>query len=204
MYLILIGTGFLASVAFSLFLRRMTNSGHYLSRLKKTIHLHEHTLVEVANQQSQKIKDSFLDYEILVQQGQQTQSLLQKELEEYSGRLEQLRSDKALVKELSIHLNEMAASANTVSQRVENLDLGMQKLSHAEQEIQKIHGQLDLLHTEIEEKRQSGRAKTRGSCRRYCQSSYPASPSADPRSCRKRTVFLQSFKRRATKFSQLF
>ena len=152
MYLILIGTGFLASVAFSLFLRRMTNSGHYLSRLKKTIHLHEHTLIEVANQQSQKIKDSFLDYEMLLQQGQQTQSLLQKELEEYSGRLVQLGSDKALVKELSLHLNEMAASANTVSQRVESLDLGMQKLSHAEQEIQKIHGQLDLLHTGIEEK----------------------------------------------------
>ena len=152
MYLILIGAGFLASVAFSLFLQRIANSGHYLSRLKKTIHLHEHSLVELANQQSQKIKDAFLDYEMLLQQGQQTQSSLYKELEEYSARLKELRADETLVKELSTHLNEMAASASTVSQKVESLDLGMQKLSHAEQDIQKLHGQLDHLRSELEKK----------------------------------------------------
>ena len=152
MYLLLIGIGFLASLAFSIILQRLSSPTHLLSRLKKTIHLHEHSLIETAREQSQKIKDAFLDYEMLFQQSQQNQGTLQQELEEYTKRVEDLRSNENLVRELSLHLNEMAASANTVSQRVESLDIGMQKLKGAEKEIQRLHEKLDTLSLELEKK----------------------------------------------------
>ena len=150
MYLILIATSFLGSVAFSLFLRRFGKSEHHLSRLKKTMHLHEHTLVELSKQQEEKIKDAFLDYEMLLEQSQQVHGQLNKGLEDYQTRLAQLSEEQNIISEISELLNTTASNASTVGTQVERLDIGLQKLKQANQSIQSFEKHIHDMRQEVQ------------------------------------------------------
>ncbi len=152
MYLILIAASFLGSIAFSLFLRRVSNSSIQLPRLKKTIHLHEHTLAELAKQQNQSIKDAFLDYEMLVERSQKIQGTLQQELEVYYRSLEAIANEKNAVSAVSSQLSNMAGNAGTVSRQLERLDLGMQSLDHAEKDLNAMYGKIEQIQRGIEER----------------------------------------------------
>ena len=125
MYLLLIALSFLASVSFAFFLRRLDSKSPYtLSRLKKIVHSHEHNLTELSHKQTQVIQDSFLEYEMLLQQSQQIQSSLRKDLEEYRKHLGQLHEEQKIAGEISTRLYEIADNTNIINNQIERIEVG--------------------------------------------------------------------------------
>ena len=136
---------FLSAVFFSYLLQRYSRSTPSFLRLKKTMNLHKHNLEEIVQIQNQKIQDSYLDYEMLLEQSKKMKTSLQAELEEYFQNVDRLRAEKGLVEELSRHLDNMASSTDSLSHDLGKLDLGMQEIAKADQVIQGIRSQLENL-----------------------------------------------------------
>ena len=151
MYLLLIALSFFASVSFAFFLRRLDAKSPYtLARLKKIVSSHENALTELSHQQTQVIQDSFLEYEMLLQQSQQIQSSLRKDLEEYRKHLGQLHEEQKVAGEISTRLYEIADNTNVINEQMERIETSFKNLSVADDEIQRIRAQLNHLQHEID------------------------------------------------------
>ncbi len=158
MYLILIATAFLGSAAFSLLLRRLDKNSRQVAQMKKASHFYEKNLNDLANQHCERIKDSILEYEMLVNQSHQAESQLRRNLDEYHQQMEEVRKESSLVDQLSSRLSEMAQSAREMGEQVNKMDEGLQRLTHAREEIEDIYAAIGELNHHLE--RQESKIET--------------------------------------------
>ncbi len=149
MEFLLIGASLLTSITFSLILQRANKSSLQLSRLKKSIDLHEHQIQEITIEQTQKIKDAFLDYEMLLGQGQQLYKQLNQQIEGHTQTIEELNHKKNLTEKLSLHIDEMMQATEKVKDRMGVLDAGIQKLDQTEKKIYLLQNNLGKLQNEL-------------------------------------------------------
>ena len=152
MTLLLIAISFLGSLAFTVMLRRMDKPGVRLAQIKRIGELQTERLEEIAAGQVQSIKDSTLEYEVLIRQSRQMQTDLKNEFAHYQEKIDSLKEDRELIENISGELGQIAGSAATVGEQVERLDMGLSRLGFAQKEIAEIQEQIKGLYNQIEQK----------------------------------------------------
>ena len=151
MELILIGTSLLASFTFTIIVNRINKSNLHISRLKKSIELHEYQVNEVTSEQTKKIKEAYLEIELLIGKGQYLVNQLTEQLNQYQTKIEDINSKKHLLEELSLNIDGLVESTQNVNEQLASNENKINDLEDKQNQINFLQEAIQSLQYKINE-----------------------------------------------------
>lgn len=151
MEFVLIAFSFLGSIAFTVIMRRMDKNNSSMQKIKRLAEIQSHSLDERSQNHLKEIKDAVLDFEVLIRQSRQLQNELKSDLGAYEEKISSLSSEQEIVEGISREVEHVVQGAGTISEQVERLDLGLQRLGLAQEEMTEIRRNLDYMNQEMEQ-----------------------------------------------------